>query len=207
MAQEVQIWERKSEKLVAATFYEELTVDQMAEAEAQWKPVRDAGVKRQLASGKTEQEVDWILQHANWNWLNKAKDVIDMFLAIRCFGIKLEEKWQGLAMVDIGIHRAELEPDRGKPIVYVEYLESAPWNLKNMVDDPQYGLIGLRLIEAAVHMSIAEDFRGRVGLLALPQAEGFYEKCGMIRVESARQHVLSWFEMTQEAANAFIKGG
>lgn len=207
MAQEVQIWERKSGTFVAATFYEELTVDQMAEAEAQWKPVRNAAVKQLRSSGKAESDVRAIIQHGHWDWVKKAKNVIAMSLTFRCFGIKLKDKWQGLATVDLGTHRAEVEPDRGKPIVYVEFLESAPWNLETMVDDPQYGLIGKRLVEAAIHMSIAEEFRGRVGLLALPQAEGFYEKCGMIRVESARRHGMSWFEMTQEGANEFIEGG
>jgi hypothetical protein len=43
-----------------------------------------------------------------------------------------------------------------------------------LTDTPRFGGIGVRLIEAAVRLSIDEGFQGRVGLHSLPQAEAFY---------------------------------
>lgn len=31
-------------------------------------------------------------------------------------------------LVDLASHFADLEEDRGKPVLYLEYLEAAPWN-------------------------------------------------------------------------------
>ena len=106
------------------------------------------------------------------------------------------------------MHRVQIEPDLGKSLVYVEFLETAPWNLKDFVEEPLYGLIGIRLMEATIRLSEAEEFRGRVGLLALPQAEKFYEeKVGMVLVKGAGSQNMEYYELTQKAAKAFLEGG
>lgn len=208
MAQTVLIRDRKKRKFIPATFHDDITIDQMNEAEKQWKPIRDGAVQRLLAAGKTRVEVQRLVQHAHWNWSRKASFLADGLLAMRCFGIELNGQWQGLVMLELTAHFAQLEPDRGKSLVCVEFLETAPWNIADLVSEPRYGLIGVRMIETAVRLSLNEGFRGRVGLLALPQAEGFYEKtCGMIRVEGAVRHGMAWYELTQKAAGVFLKGG
>lgn len=99
--------------------------------------------------------------------------------------------------------------DRGKPLVYVDYLESAPWNLKDFTPEPpRYGAVGVRLIEAAVRFSQAEGFAGRVGLHSLPQSESFYEDtCLMTRGELDQfgDYSLLWFELTATSAVKFLK--
>jgi hypothetical protein len=62
-------------------------------------------------------------------------------------------------------------------VVYVDYLESAPWNLKSFVDVPRFIGVGTVLMAEAVRISVEAGFEGRVGLHSLPQAVGFYEKC------------------------------
>ena len=42
-------------------------------------------------------------------------------------------------MVKLAGKEARLDPDAGKPLVYIDYLESAPWNLATIVDAPLYG--------------------------------------------------------------------
>ncbi|MEN6578330.1 MAG: hypothetical protein ABFD90_18440 [Phycisphaerales bacterium] len=208
MAQIVLILDQKKREFIPATFHDDLTTDQMNEAETQWKPVRDAAVKRLLDAGKTKLEVQRLFQHQHWDWSRKAGLLLGGLLSVRCFGIELNGQWQGLAMFELAAHFALLEPDQGKPLIYVEFLETAPWNIAELVDEPRYGLIGARMIEAAIRLSISEGFRGRVGLLALPQAEKFYEKkCGMTRVEEAGHHGMAWYELTQKAAGVFLKGG
>jgi hypothetical protein len=107
-------------------------------------------------------------------------------------------------MLELAAHSVELVVDRGKPLVYVEYLESAPWNLKDLCDKPRYGAIGTRLIEAAVRLSIEEGFHGRVGLLALPQAEPFYEQRLMTCVSGVVRGGLKLYEMTRDNATRFL---
>jgi hypothetical protein len=100
---------------------------------------------------------------------------------------------------------ARLDPDKGKDLIYIEYLESAPWNLATMVDAPLYGGIGSVLMHAAVQSSFDEGFHGRVGLHALPQAEEFYRDdcemhcCG----PDVSYENLPYYEMTRDAAARF----
>ncbi len=208
MAQKVLIYERDSGQFVEAVFHENVTPEELAQAESEWKPLRQQAFEQLLAEGKSELEARKILQHAHWDWGGKAKGLLSRALAIRCFGLERDGQWQGLAMLDLAAHCALLAPDQGKPLVCIEFLEVAPWNIREMVDAPRYGIVGTRLVEAAVRLSIAEGFHGRVGLLALPQAEWFYEqRCGMLRVEGGGRFGMGWYEMNRGGAEQFLEGG
>ena len=140
MAQTIQILDRKENAFIPATFHDNVTIDQMNQAEAQWKPIRDRAVQRLLATGMTRAEVQRLIQHAHWDWSQKARFLMDKLLAIRCFGIELNGQWQGLAMLELTVHFAQLQPDRGKALVCIEFLETAPWNIADSVSEPRYGL-------------------------------------------------------------------
>ena len=175
---DVLIKEKATGSLVVASLIEEVGASDLANAEMSWGPVRDAAVATLQSQGHTDSQIADRLQHAHWDWI--AKTPLLSLLAFKCVGIKIGGEWQGFALLQTGTKFASLSPDQGKPLVYVNYLESAPWNLAHFVERPKYGLIGFRLIEYAVRYSQAQGFHGRVGLLALPQAEPFYEKgCGM----------------------------
>jgi hypothetical protein len=114
---------------------------------------------------------------------------------------------QGLVMVATAGRVAKLPPDAGKPLVYVDYLESAPWNVKPLVDVPVFAGIGMVLMRAAVQLSIEEGFHGRIGLHSLKQAEDFYrDKCGMrFWGNDAGYQNLPYYEMTRKLAADFTK--
>ncbi len=62
----------------------------------------------------------------------------------------------------VGQHcSCRLPEQEGKALVYVDYVEVAPWNLKPLTNalgqKPRYNAIGSRLIEAAVLRSKEED--------------------------------------------------
>jgi len=103
---------------------------------------------------------------------------------------------------------AKLPGDRNKPLVYISYLEMAPWNWV-IPEIEQYGIfkmIGTRLLQRAVTQSLEEGFGGRVGLHSLLQAESFYSKHGMTRLgieEGGEQ--LSYFEFSRDAAEKFLR--
>ena len=157
------------------------------------------GLRKILQAGRTNE----VPGHWHWDWGEKSKKL--ELLAYQCFGIECAEKMQGLIMVMVAGKEARLAPDAGKPLVYVDYLESAPWNVIPLVAEPQYAGVGMVLMRTAVQLSYDEGFRGRVGLHALDQAEEFYRrKCSMQACgPDPGYHDLPYYEMTREIAARF----
>ena len=104
---------------------------------------------------------------------------------------------------------ARLDADRGRPLLYIDYLEVAPWNwrIPEIARDGQFRGIGSVLFWHAVQQSREEGFHGRVGLHALPQAEAFYEVgCHMTPIgRDAAKQDLHYFELSQERAERFFR--
>lgn len=99
-------------------------------------------------------------------------------MAVKFYGLAHEGKLQGIMKVETVAHSCRLPEQQGKPLVYIDYIESAPWNIKKLMaalGQPQrFSAVGTRLFEAAVLQSQEEGFRGRLGLHSLPGSEGFY---------------------------------
>ncbi len=148
-------------------------------------------------------------QSLHWDWSRKAPAL--KLLEVSGVGITCKSEWQGIMLTHTAQEVARLGVDRGKPIVYVEFLETAPWNWR--IDDvgqrPRFRGVGSLLLREAVRQSIREGFRGRVGLHALPQSESFYERiCGMTRLDAdAKKLNLVYFELSQADAPKFLKEG
>jgi hypothetical protein len=193
--------DKRNDEIVAADLIDGVTQELVEQTEDRWTVPRLQGALRCHRSGRS------VPEHFHWDWRRKAPKL--RLLAYRCFGLECQGEMQGLMMVNTASCVARLEPDRRKPLVYVDYLESAPWNLQGLVDEPRFGAVGVRLFEAAVRFSLTEGFGGRVGLHALPQAEDFYGRaCQMTRVEpDPNVQGLWWFELTAEQARAFLGEG
>jgi hypothetical protein len=69
-----------------------------------------------------------------------------------------------------------LPEQQGKPLVYIDYIEAAPWNIKQLMEPlgkpQQYRGVGSRLFEAAVLQSFEEDFKGRLVCILFPGLKG-----------------------------------
>jgi hypothetical protein len=89
-----------------------------------------------------------------------------------------------------------------KDVVYVDYLESAPWNLKISTNQPRFLGVGTVLIAEAIHLSLEMGLEGRVGLHSLPQAETFYKgRCRMSKFGADPSYSdLTYFEYTGQQA-------
>ncbi len=74
----------------------------------------------------------------------------------------------------------QLAEQFGKELVYIDYIEIAPWNLLHLAEIPQYRGIGSFFLEAAIQLSQETGTEGRIGLHSLEQSEQFYYNCGMI---------------------------
>jgi hypothetical protein len=194
----VTIIDRRTDQPVEAVLHTELDAGRLIDAEIEWGPERLRALRRLVAQGAAAQPMP---QHVHWNWAMKGLDFLHQ-LSYRALGIEAEGKMQGLMMVCFTRCHAQLDPDKGKPIVYVDYVETAPWNAKEFTDSPLYKVLGIRLMQAAARISLDEGFSGRVGLHALPQSKTFYAgKCGMRQLgpDPSYQN-LEYFELTAAQA-------
>jgi len=105
------------------------------------------------------------------------------------------------------IRRCRLPQQANKHLVYVEYLEVAPWNRPHVASQPRYKLVGTVMLAAAIQLSIDDGNRGRLGLHSLPQADSFYrDRCGMTDLgpDTSIFGNLHYFEMTEQQAAQFM---
>jgi len=195
---ETTIIDRRTGRPILARLVDDLSANNVNDVEELWTESRISGALRLQQSGQA------VPEHWHWDWRRKSSKL--RLLAYQCFGIECENVMQGLMMTSTAKYSARLAPDNGKPIVYVEYLEAAPWNVTPIVDEPRFGGVGLRLFECAVRYSHAEGFYGRVGLHSLPQSETFYlGKCGMTSLgPDPLMQNLGYFELTRTQAAQFL---
>jgi hypothetical protein len=172
----VQIIRPHTKEFVDAELHTDVSASLLAETEKQWGPIRKDLTRKLVAGGHPPALIP---RHWHWDWGAKSQNLA--LLAYRCFGLRCEGEMQGLMMVKVAGRNATLPPDAGKPLVYIDYLESAPWNVVPLVPKPRFSGIGVVLMRVAVQLSNDEGFHGRIGLHALPQSESFYrDKCGML---------------------------
>ena len=146
-------------------------------------------------------------QHRHWDWREK-QEATEGLLAYRMFGIEYQSQMQGLMLVTTAGKVCFIPSQKGKPLVYISFLATAPWNDPGIVAEPRYSLVGSVFIAAAIQLSIEEEFSGRVGLHSLPQADEWYAKsCGMTDLgrDPAVRGNLRYFEMTPEQAAEYLK--
>lgn len=191
---------------VEAELWGAITEKNLADWEAEWLPelftllkqLNRAGVERRL----------WP-QSRHWDWRAKLK-AIEGLLGQPCFSVVCQGVTQGL-MIANTTKRARIPSQLNQHLVYVDYLESAPWNRRILLPSGQaaYSGIGSILMRAAVELSLDEEYKGRVGLHSLPQANEFYANtCRMTDLEpDAKYENLRYFEFTPEQAKAFIDRG
>ena len=190
----VYLEERCSGQLVEADLVDSIESNHLDDFEQLWRPF----------SGAQHE------QHGHWDWKGKVAyfsgQLSYQFFALECGG-----KTQGMMIVNT-MKRCRLPQQTNKHLVYVEYLETAPWNRRSVTRDPEYRGVGTVLIAAAIQLSTDEGNHGRIGLHALPQADTFYrDVCGMTDLgpdtSYSPQHPLRYFEMTESQSAAFMKGG
>lgn len=142
--------------------------------------------------------------NAHWRWHAKVSESAHL-LSLPTLAIECQGNPQGLMLLRTDGHFARLREQEGKPLVYVCYLASAPWNLREISNKPLFNGIGTLLIRAAVQQSLELEFRGRIGLHSLPKAEGFYERHGFdcLGVDTDKEN-LKYYELSPEAAAEFL---
>lgn len=173
----IQIIRRSDEAAVEAQLLSNLNPTDLLLIERQWESHWQMVHQRLLAAGVDRRS--WP-QSLHWNWRSKVHLLGQ--LAIGGYGIVQAGEWQAVCLVDCVSYSSRLPGHLGKPLVYLDFIETAPWNwnISELGQVGLYGACGMILFDRVIQRSEDEGFRGRVGLHALPQAERFYQdKCGM----------------------------
>ena len=149
--------------------------DYIETVDALWSVYKRRFLRIRRAAGKP------VPEHNHWNWKLKLEQGRLADSLYKCFVIVRDEP-QGMMMLKYGNEFVCRCPEQqGLPLVYLAYVESAPWNVKEYSDTICYSGIGTEFYRMAIRFSRLLGFAGRVGLHSLPGAEGFYENtCQMV---------------------------
>lgn len=182
--------------VIQAALRLELTAMDLVDAEEQWAPFRIQAYRRCHEKGLP------LPENNHWDWMSKA-DKIESEAAI-AIGIQEQSHWEGLLLITNGKVRSLVS--HGEKLLYVDYLQTAPWNDGKYTTEPRHRGVGSRLIQAAVEYSMSSGCNGRIGLHSLPEAESFYrDKFGMEDFGPDLDYdKLVYFELTSEQSYKFL---
>ena len=112
------------------------------------------------------------------------------------FAVRSAARIEGVMAIQIQPRPARIESNRF--LIYVDYTESAHWNIRVADRNPEHSGVGTVLIEEAVRVSLQRGLDGRIGLHSLSQAERFYEvHCRMTPAGPDPSYLdLAYFEYT-----------
>lgn len=185
---------------VDAQLHERIDAGYALGVDDRWKTHLAAEEAHALAEGRAFPH----LEHAHWEWATKVKASAHL-LSCPTLAIEHDGVAQGLMLLKTDGHFGKLPAEAGKPLVYVVFLAVAPWNLRGVAEQPRFTGIGMVLLNAAIQLSLEAEFKGRIGLHSLPQAEGFYERQGFqcLGVDPEKED-LKYYELSPQAASEFI---
>jgi hypothetical protein len=145
------------------------------------------------------------LEHDHWQWERKVK-LTERFLPYPTLGIECDAQVQGLMLLETDGNFARLSTQTGSPLVYVNLLATAPWNLQEITDPPRYRGVGTILLAKAAAISIDLGFKGRLGLHSLPRSEPWYERLDFTCVgPDPKKQNLKYYEISPDQAQDLIR--
>lgn len=201
----VTIERRSNQELVEATLLQGMVPNDLLVVESEWAAERSRIMQQVLLAGLPH---DKRPESLHWDWRSKAP--LLKSLAATCSGLAYDQQFQGVMLTQSAPHQAKLPEDKGKPLVYIDFLEAAPWNwvIPGINQLGKYRMIGSVLLWSAVKQSWEEGFHGRVGLHALPLACGFYERLGMTPLgKDIHKENLDYFELPRQTAQQWLDEG
>jgi hypothetical protein len=198
----VRLRDRRSGQFRDAVLLDGIGKAEVDAAEAAWGPFLQGELARLQKEGAPP--AAWP-QHRHWDWREKQK-AVDGLLAYRIVGVECDSQIQGLMLVATAGKASRIESQKGRPLIYVHFLATAPWNSPLIVAETRYSGVGTVLLASAIQHSLDEEFSGRIGLHSLAQADAWYRKCGMTDLgpDSNEKQNLRYFEMTPEQAKLFL---
>lgn len=195
----------EDQTLVDAELVTGLRPAALQQIDQQWLPMRQR-IHRSLKQRGVPRS-RWP-QNGGWDWTAKSR--VLQLLAIRGLGLRIGDRWQGAALINVAQYHSRSPDSRGKPLVYLEFIEVAPHNWPSRISGttPTYSGCGSQMLRQVVFESFDEDYAGRVGLHSLEQSRSFYEYHGMAFIETdAKKGNLAYYEFTRQAAAHFLSCG
>ncbi|MEO6803183.1 MAG: GNAT family N-acetyltransferase [Granulicella sp.] len=193
--------DQRSGIFVDADLYERIDSSLAKRAEDSWQTYLATARSEAATSQRPFPKID----HEHWEWAEKV-GLTERFLPYPTVGIECEGQVQGLMLLETDGHFARLDSQKGSPLVYVNLLATAPWNLSDVAAMPRFRGVGTVLLTAAVSTSVDLGFKGRLALHSLPKSQGWYDNLGMSCLgPDAAKHGLAYYEMTPEQAAELIR--
>ena len=198
---DILLHDRRVAQAVPATVLSPMSRAAVEAAAADWEPSIDAAIQRLALAGTPRSA--WP-QHLHWSWQRKAK-AVEGLAGYQTIGVECEGQIQGMMLLTTKQKRCKEPSQLGLPLVYVHYLEAAPWNLRELTPDPRFGGVGQVLLVEAMRLSLKRGWSGRIGLHSLPQAVPFYrDTVGMSDLGLDAVEGLPYFEATPAQASAYL---
>ena len=152
--------DERTGQLVIAALQSSLSPSYLEWVDALWQPALET-----LLESQPE-----LPEYAHWRWAWKLTEYnIDKI----GFAVEHEGAPQAVMIAKRG-YTARLLGQEDQPLLYIDYLATAPWNNAALTQAPRYRLCGTALWKAAIKYSQEQGWEGRVGLHSLKQAESFY---------------------------------
>ena len=167
----------------------DIAIADVERAESSWRPERNRLSGERRDRGR-------VPEHAHWDWSNKINPA--WAAQWRFVAIASDDQIEGMMAVRTKPRAGRLSPKMDS-VLFVDFVEVAPWNSRDLTETPRYSGVGTLLVTEAVRISVELGLKGRIGLSALPQATGFYSRLGMILVESGDPEYgdLAYFEFDE----------
>lgn len=194
----IQIFDQRIRGFVSAELLEDPDDGYTETVDDLWSVYKRRFLRVRRAAGKP------VPEYWHWNWRLKLEQGRLENSLYKCFVIVRDEP-QGLMMLKYGNEFVcRHVGQQGKPLVYLAYVESAPWNVKEYCDGILYSGIGREFYKTAVQFSRRLGFAGRIGLHSLPGTEGFYANtCQMVSLggDSNYDHLVYFESIAQWEKN------
>lgn len=121
----------------------------------------------------------------DWHFKQRLSETRDNYEG---YAVECEGDTQGLMALETQHHRSQFF--RGRRLVYVVMLSTAPWNRQRVQSPPRFRTVGRTLLQYSILRSLELGYAGCIGLHSLPDAEGFYEHLNMMRLDPDRDEVI-----------------
>lgn len=151
-----------------------IDANNLAHIEGRWRPIFE---HRKIEARKTGESLAEInAEDDHWEWGKKSIAAVKDPLVFDIFVLECSGSTQAIMLVRKGgVKCFSRHSDHPRaPLIYVDFLSTAPWNRPRLVAEPVYKGCGRVMISTAISLSLEEEMQGRIGLHALPGAEAFY---------------------------------
>lgn len=189
-----------------AQLFQGIDANNLAHIEGRWRPMFEHRKLEAESTGESLSDIN--AEDAHWEWGKKMIAAVQDPFVFDTFVLECAGNTQAIMLVQKGGPKCfsrHSEHERA-PLIYVDFLSTAPWNRPKLVSEPVYKGGGRILISTAVSLSLEEEMQGRIGLHSLPGAEAFYrDQVGMSDFGKDKNYgELVYFELpASKAADMF----